>query len=468
MATPTRSSGLFSGLVLVSGGVLLLLHNYGHLELQGLFWHWWPLLIIFWGAVKLYERTVGRKFGGSDGGGITAGEVLLVVGMLALIGAVAGFEYGRDKVGPMLGTGNSYSFDLDVAPVKIPPNARVLVRNGRGDITVRGSDEQEIRLTAKKSAKTWNESDADRMTKPVNVEIARNGDGFEVHPTGYDLADSRIGVDLEVAIPKKSMLTIKTEKGDVTVSGMSADVGITSAGGDVDVRDTAGDVNIEMHNGDAKVSDTHGDVKLSGKGGEIEVNDTTGGLTVDGDFFGPIRADKVLKGVRMISAKTDLTLSALTGHLEAGTGNLDISDAPGNLAVRTRDTEISVDNPGGKVNLDNRNAEISVRFSSAPKDDVQINNSSSAISLTVPGGGSFEVTADCRNCEIDSEFPGLTASKSESGDSHLSGKYGSGKGPKITLKTSYGNIALRRTSVSMPRPPSAPTPPEPIPPGTEQ
>jgi DUF4097 and DUF4098 domain-containing protein YvlB len=468
MATPTRSSGLFSGLVLISGGILLLLHNYGHLDLQNFFGHWWPLLIIFWGAVKLYERTVGRKFGSSDGGGITAGEVLLVLGMLALLGTVVGVDYTKEKVGGMIDMGDNYSFDLDVAPMKAPANARVLVHNGRGDITVRGSDDEEIRVTAKKSAKSWSESEADRIAKPVNVEISKNGDGFEVHPTGYDLSDSRISVDLEIAVPKKSVLTVKTDKGDVTVSGIFADVGITSANGDVDVRGTGGDVNVEMHKGDAKVSDTKGDVKISGKGGEIEVNDTTGGLTVDGDFYGPVRADKVLKGVRLISVKTDLTLSALAGHMEAGSGNLDIADAPGNLTVRTRDTEIDVDNPGGKVNLDNRNAEINVRFSSAPKDDVQISNSSSAISVTVPGGASFEVTADCRNCEIDSEFPGLTASKSESGDSHLSGKYGSGKGPKITLKTSYGNIALRRTSVSMPRPPAAPNPPAPIPPSEEQ
>jgi len=75
-----------------------------------------------------------------------------------------------------------------------------------------------------------------------------------------------------------------------------------------------------------------------------------------------VRADKVTKGVRMISAKTDLTLSALAGHLETGSGNLDVVDVPGNLSLRTRDTEISVENPGGKVNIDNRNAAISVRF----------------------------------------------------------------------------------------------------------
>jgi len=468
MATQTRSSGLFSGLVLISSGVLLLLYFYSHLDLESLFGHWWPLLIIFWGAVKLYERTVGRRFGGGEGGGITAGEVLLVLGMLALMGSVVGYDITKEKVGTIIDVGDSYSFDVDVAPKEVPANARILVHNGRGDITVRGSDEPEIRVTAKKSAKSWNETEAKRLTEPVTVQIEKNGDGFEVRPSGYDLMDSRIGVELEVTVPQKAVLSVKTDKGDVTISGMSADVAVTSANGDVDVRGTTGDVNIEMRKGDAKVSDTKGGVKISGKGGEIEVNDATGELTVDGDFYGAVRADKVLKGVRLISMKTDLTLSALMGHMESGSGNLDIADAPGNLTVRTRDTEVSVDNPSGRVNIDNRNAEINVRFSSPPKDDVQINNSSSAISLTVPGSASFEITADCRNCEIDSEFPGLNVSKSESGDSHLSGKYGSGKGPKISLKTSYGNIALRRTSVSMPRPPAVPNPPQPIPPDTEQ
>ena len=92
MPTPARSSGLFSGLVLISVGILVLLHNYGHLDLHGFFVRWWPLMIIFWGAVKLYERTAGRRFGGSDGGGVTGTEVLLVVGMLALV-AIVGWAW---------------------------------------------------------------------------------------------------------------------------------------------------------------------------------------------------------------------------------------------------------------------------------------------------------------------------------------------------------------------------------------
>ncbi|MGB9468701.1 MAG: hypothetical protein WBQ59_05070, partial [Candidatus Acidiferrum sp.] len=217
-----------------------------------------------------------------------------------------------------------------------------------------------------------------------------------------------------------------------------------------------------------------------GKGGEIEVHDTSGSLTVEGDFYGPVRADKVTKGVRMVSPRTDLTASALAGHMEAGSGNLDLIDVPGIVNLRTRDTEVNVENPGGKVNIDNRNAQTTVRFTSAPKDDVTITNSSSGISLSIPGSSSFEVVADCRNCDIESEFSGLDQTKSESGDSHLAGKYGSGKGPKITLKTSYGNIELRRTSIEprpmptpkpvpMPKPFAVPAPPNPpVPPATEQ
>ena len=45
-----RSSGIFSGLVLIIFGILLLLHNYRGFEFHDVFLHWWPLLIIFWGV----------------------------------------------------------------------------------------------------------------------------------------------------------------------------------------------------------------------------------------------------------------------------------------------------------------------------------------------------------------------------------------------------------------------------------
>jgi hypothetical protein len=469
--TQSRSSGLFSGLVLISVGVLLLLHFYGHLELDRFFGHWWPLLIIFWGGVKLYERTAGRRFGRGEGGVITGGEVGLVMGMLALLGIVVAVDYTKEKVGDVFEEvpGESYSFDIDLPAQAIPANAHVLVRLGRGSITVHPSDGAELRVSAKKNIKTWSESEASRLEKPITLKLAKNGDTYEVQPAGYDLGDSRISFDVDIAMPRKSPLALRTERGNITVSGMAADVSATDQNGDVEVRDTQSDVSIEMRKGDVKVSDTKGDVKISGKGGEIEVIDSEGSVTVDGDFYGPVRADKVNKGVRMISPKTDLTVSALTGHLEVGSGNMDIIDAPGNVTLRTRDAEINLENPGGKVIVDNRNAAVNVRYSTPPKDDATLTNSNSEISLTLPGSSNFEIEADCHNCDINSEFPGLASSKSQSGDSRLAGKYGSGRGPKIVLKTSYGGIALRRSVIPVPGKPAKPAAPaEPVPPAEEQ
>jgi hypothetical protein len=147
--------------------------------------------------------------------------------------------------------------------------------------------------------------------------------------------------------------------------------------------------------------------------------------------------------------------------MEFSSGNLEIADAPGNLTLRTNKYDIDIENAGGKVEVQNRDASVDVRFSSAPKDDIQIGNSNSTISLSLPGSASFEIVADCHSCDISSEFSGGTLEQtSNSGDAHLQGKFGSGRGPKIVLKTSYGSITLHKTSSMEPAPkPAAPAPP---------
>ena len=461
-----RSKSTFPGLALISVGVLLLLHNYSGFNIGHFIWHWWPLVLIFWGAVKLYERTAASRAGNAASSPITAGEIFLVLGLLVLLGIVVAVDITKQRWGGgdwSMG-GDKFEFDLEVAPKPVPPDARITIRNGRGDISVHASDDPQIRVSGKKNAKGWNETEAHKLADRASVEIVQNGDGYEIHPAGSN--DSRLSLDLEVSVPKKSLLTIRNEKGDIGVSDMATPVSITNGSGDIEVRNTAGDVSIDTHKGATKVSDTNGNVKISGRGGEVSVNSATGGLTLDGEFFGPITADKVAKGVRFISQRTDLTLTQLSGHLEAGSGNLEITDAPGNLNLRTNRYDVSVENAGGKVKIDNRDGNVELRFSAPPKEDIEVSNAASGITLTLPGSSSFEILADCHSCDIDSEFSGDSLKKisTQSGDSQLEGKYGSPRGPKITLKTSYGSISLHRTSSDMPVPPKPPSAKVPTPP----
>src|SRR6266513_5174766 len=444
-----RGSSLFPGLLLVLIGMMVLRDNYRGLGIVGVLGHWWPLILIFWGGIKLYERMAASRSGDPGAASITSGEVFLVLGLLSLLGIVVAAESLRENLpGHFREWGNSFDFDLEVAPKSVPADARITVRNGRGNISVRPSDDAQIRISGKKKANAWNENDAQQVAKRVGVEIVQNGDGYEIHPTGVSTGDSRISLDLDVAVPKKASLTIRNEKGDIVVADMAKPVSVTNGVGDIEIRDTAGDVSIDTRKSDIKVSDTNGNIKISGHGGDVDVSGATGGLTIDGEFYGAIRADKVAQGVRFISQRTDLTLSQLAGHMEAGPGNLAIFDAPGNLSVRTQD-DITLENAGGKVKVDNRRGNVEVRFSTPPKADIEINNSSAGITLSLPESSSFEIVADCHSGDIDSEFQADSLKRTSgtgSGDSHLEGKYGSGRGPKIILKTSYGSIAIRKTS----------------------
>jgi DUF4097 and DUF4098 domain-containing protein YvlB len=460
MANPRRrSSSLFPGLLLLFVGFLLLLHNYRGLDVFTVIGRWWPLILILWGAIKLYERMAATRSGDSSAASITPGEVFLVLGLLSLLGIVVAVDYGRENLpGRIREWGNSFDFDLEVPAKSVPVDARIAIRTGHGNVSVHSSDESQIRVNGKKNAKAWDENDAQKAADRVGVEIAQNGEGYEIRPTGASAGDSRVSVDLDISVPKKASLTIRNDRGDITVADMAKPVNVTNGVGDVEIRGTNGDVSVDTRKGDIKVSDTRGNVKIAGHGGEISVSGATGGLTIDGEFYGAIRADKIAKGVRFLSQRTDLTLSQLAGHMEASPGNLEIFDAPGNLNLRTQD-DITLENAGGKVKIDNRRGNVDVRFSFVPKEDIEITNSSAGITLSLPESASFDVVADCHSGDINSEFQADSlklTSGTGSGDSHLEGKYGNGRGPKIILKTSYGSISLRRTSSDTPAPPKPP------------
>lgn len=451
---PPRSSGLFSGLLLITLGFLMLLWTYFGIHLGAALKHWWPLILIVWGLVKFYERALAQRQGRSSGW-TTPGEIFLVVGVFCLVGVIIVVDLIRERIhdpevrGIFADVGDFFPYDLDVSPLAVPPNARLQIDIARGDISVHAADESQINVTGKKKVRAWNEQAADKIADNLKLELAKDGDSYVLRPAGSAEGDSRFVFDLDVGVPKKSDLTIKTGKGNVQVSDIATGISVTTRNGNVEVSDTGGSVSIETQGRDnsTTVSDTKGDVKIIGKGGEVSVTNATGSMTLSGEFYGPIRAEKITKGVRVNNHRTDFTLTQLSGHLEIGSGNFEVVDAPGNLTLRTS-ADITIENPGGKVNVENRSGNMEVRYSTAPKDDIQLTNSSSGITLSLPSNTNFEIIADCHSCDIDSDFsgPSLNKTTTKNGDTHLEGKYGSGRSVKIILRTSYGSIAIRKTS----------------------
>src|SRR5260370_20030966 len=211
-----RGSSIFSGLALIFFGLLLLLDNYQILSIEGVLGHWWPLILILWGGIKLYERTAAGRAGNSGASSITAGEIFLILGLLSLAGMVVAVRIGKKELPVHIREwGNTFDFDLEVAPKSVPADARIAIHIGRGNISVRSSDEAQIRISGKKNARTWNGNDAQQIADRAGIEIVQNGDGYEIRPTAGNAGDSRISMDLNVSVPKKSTATTRTKKGEM-------------------------------------------------------------------------------------------------------------------------------------------------------------------------------------------------------------------------------------------------------------
>jgi len=334
-----------------------------------------------------------------------------------------------------------YSFSEELPAKAIPPGSRITIRTERGDISVRPENTPEIRALVKKTLGGSDERDAENRTRQVNVAIAEANGGYEVRTQNQG---GQVRVDLEVHVPKQSNVVAQTARGGLQIAGVAGSVIAEAQRGNIEIRDTAGDVSAQMERGDVHIVGAQGNVKLSGHGGQVEIADVKGDATLEGEFFGPIRIEKVAKGARFVSRRTDLTISQLPGRLETGSGRLEIADAPGNLSLTTSKYDVVLENVGGRIHIENREGDVEIRFRQPPREDVEVTNRSGNIELVLPPKSSFEVHAESHSGDIDSDFEELPKKEGEGhGNTKLEGKLGT-KGPQLRLKTTYGTIRLHK------------------------
>ena len=99
MATinPRHRRSIFSGLLLIIIGALLLSHNFGgSLPAWEILRQWWPLVFILWGLTKLYDHFMAQRTGEPAPPTVSAGEVILVLLLLAVIGGLGIIDWGTN------------------------------------------------------------------------------------------------------------------------------------------------------------------------------------------------------------------------------------------------------------------------------------------------------------------------------------------------------------------------------------
>lgn len=443
---------IFTGLLLILLGVLFLISELRPgWDLWEFFYRYWPLLLVLLGIAKIFDHLTATRTGEARPPAITGGEIALIIVAFFAIAGIVAFHKAKRQLSDIgidvdMGDAFEHSYDWTTAlPVEsASPNQPVSISTGRGNITVHPSADDKLHVIAHKTVSAPDETEAHKRADAVTVAVTPAAGGYQIQPQVSGEQSSQVRVDLEVQLPSQSSITAQTSRGNVTVTQMTGPVTVASKNGDLELHDVTGNVSADMSHGNARLMNVKGNVRMTGGGGELDLSQISGDVTINGEFYGPIRLRNVPKTTRFTSSHTNLTLDHLTGELVLDSGDLNVTDLPGNILLTTANKDITLDNITGQMDVTGRRGDITVRFSAPPRQDVRITDDSANIDVTLPAQSSFDISAVSRSGEIENDFQGPALKVTTTGDTQvLQGTYGS-HGPHITLNNTYGTISIRK------------------------
>ena len=464
---PPRS--LAGPVVLIVIGIFFLLGNlrilYWH-DLGRWFAHYWPVLLILWGIIKLIEYQQANR-AGTRPSGIGAGGVLLII-FLVVAGLMAteAYNFNWDEIrnqmhiegADMPWWGHTYDFNADLQQ-SFPPGATLRVTNTRGAINLTTSNDNRLHVTVHKRVNSESQQEAERWDKSTQPQINVTGQTVTLNANNKGAGDHWVSSDLDIAVPRKASVVLSTSHGDISIMGRDGNADVTNQNGDVSVTDLKGNLTLNLDHSSARVSQVSSDVTIQGRANDISIEDVKGTVHLDGDFMESVKLSRIAKPVSFKSTRTDMDFSQLNGYLNLDSGDLEATSITGPFRLRTRSKDIMLNGISNEVHVQNENGAVEVHVNKLGGLDVK--NAKGDIRIFVPAKSGFQLEAQAHDGEIQSDFTDL---KISNGDNHSSANGSvNGGGPRMVLENEHGTIEIRKGTV-VPTPPAAskiPNSPEP-------
>lgn len=463
---PRAHRSLAGPFVLIVFGTVCLLGTMGVLSrvrMWHLFANYWPVLLIFWGVIKIIEHQRAHREG-TRAPGIGAGGVFLVV-MIVVFGLVANqlehvnwsglndqFNFGNDNdFSNIFGQSYNYNDHLEQA---FPAGASLKIIDNHGAVSVHASDDNKITVVVRKRVGADSQGDADEYNSKTKPTITAIGGLVTLNAMVEAAGDHAIETDLDVSLPRKVAVTITSRKGDVNLAGRDGNVDISAQHSDTSVEDVNGNVKVSQEKGSVKIEQINGDVHVEGRVDEVSLADIKGAAQLDGEFQESVKLSRIAKTVILKSTRTDMEFSRIDGDLDLDSGELHAEQITGPLHLTTREKNIKLDDVSGDVRLQDDNGAVEVGMRTLG--NIQIDNRDGDLQLSLPDKAGFRLDARTRDGEIQSEFPELKVNNDEH-EAKASGSVGNAAS-HIVLNNEHEGIEIRKASSQPPRPPEPPSP----------
>jgi len=462
---PLRPRRSFAGpFVLIVLGIVCLLGTMGVLSrvrMWHLFANYWPVLLIFWGIIKLVEHQRAQREGvrspGIGAGGVFLAVMIVVFGLIATQIEHVNWSGLRDGFNVDDGDfpnifGQTYNFD-DHLEANFPMGANLKVIDTHGAVSVHASDDNKITVIVRKRIGAENQEDADKYNRETKPTITTIG-GLVTLDAVAQAGDHSVETDLDVSVPRKAAVTISSRRGDVNVVGREGNIDIAAQHGDTSVEDVTGGVKVSQEKGSVKVEQVTGDVHVEGRVNEVSVSDVKGSVQLDGEFQESVKLARIDKSVTFKSSRTDMEFSHIAGSLDLDSDDLHAEEITGPLHLTTRSKNIRLEAVSGDVRLQDDNGTVEVGMRTVG--NVQIDNRNGDVQLSLPDKAGFRLDAHTRDGEVQSDFSELKVNNDEH-EGKASGSVGSAAS-HIVINNEHDGIEIRKASAQPPKPPEPPSP----------
>jgi len=325
-----------------------------------------------------------------------------------------------------------------------------------------------------------------------DVKIGSSGSDLDVQSISGEVELRTSGGDIDI-VDIKGESVIETSGGDVSATRCTGDVSLTTSGGDIDVHHiegnlytntSGGDINVQYVNGDGELKTSGGDIDISNvtgeeftarsSGGDIGVDDmkakvslyTSGGDIIVGDVQGDIKLHTSGGDIEIKNANRYLDASTSGGDvyvkevarackLHTSGGDIEIGEALDDVDVSTSGGDIVISGAAGAIYAHTSGGDVEAKkiLRKGIKDNsIEIGSSGGDILVCIPDNikadvdAKIKITNRWKDNEIRSDFP-LKIERTEKGSKTFVTGLGkiNGGGDLIKLRTSNGNIKIRRT-----------------------
>jgi hypothetical protein len=147
--------------------------------------------------------------------------------------------------------------------------------------------------------------------------------------------------------------------------------------------------------------------------------------------------------VRLKTSGGGITLGRIDGQINADTsgGDVSLDGGTGNIDLRTSGGGIRIGDAGGSVRAKTSGGSIKAQLAQQPHADSKLSTSGGGITISIAPNVSVDVDARTSGGDVDTDLPVTLLGTQD--DSSLQGKINGG-GPKLVLRSSGGNIRLRK------------------------